>query len=213
MTSKLDYTAERRLIVADGGLPANFDVLLDVARGVNVINGWRRWLLRLRDAIIHLGWSDQSMHPRELRLAERRSSDTDSLVFLMIGRDAADGQMRLTPLFRQFDIRWSKAGSAQLFADLERTAIELAEASGATPFYALEGGPLSKFTTVHPLGGCPMADDVSQGVVDDAGRVHGYPGLHVLDGSIVPTALGVNPSKTIAALAERGAARLVEDLA
>ena len=38
-------------------------------------------------------------------------------------------------------------------------------------------------------------------------------GLYVLDGSIVPTALGVNPSKTIAALAERGAARLVEELA
>ena len=76
----------------------------------------------------------------------------------MIGRDAADGRMRLTPLFRRFDIRWSNAGSARLFADLERTARELAAAAEATPFYALEGGPLSKFTTVHPLGGCPMAE-------------------------------------------------------
>ena len=57
-----------------------------------------------------------------------------------------------------------------------------------------------------------MADGPADGVVDDAGRVYGYPGLHVLDGSIVPTALGVNPSKTIAALAERGVARLVETL-
>jgi cholesterol oxidase len=211
MTSRLDYSAERGLMVADGGLPQNFDVLLDVARGVNVIRGRRRWLLRLRDALVHLGWSDQPMHPRELHLAERRA-DTDSLVFLMIGRDAADGRMRLTPLFRRFDIRWSKAGSAQLFADLERTAKELAAGAEATPFYALEGGPLSKFTTVHPLGGCPMADDPARGVVDDAGRAYGYQGLHVLDGSIVPTALGVNPSKTIAALAERGAARLVEEL-
>jgi cholesterol oxidase len=209
MTSRLDYTAERRLMLADGGLPANFDVLLDVARGVNVIRGWRRWLLRLRDAIVHLGWSDQAMHPRELRLRERRP-DTDSRIFLMIGRDAADGRMRLTPVLRRFDIRWSKAGSAQLFAELERTANELAAAAQATPFYALEGGPLSKFATVHPLGGCPMADDPARGVVDDRGRVYGYPGLHVLDGSIVPTALGVNPSKTIAALAERGATRLVE---
>ena len=48
MTSKLDYTAERKLIVADGGLPANFEFLLDVARGMNVIRGWRRWLLRLQ---------------------------------------------------------------------------------------------------------------------------------------------------------------------
>jgi cholesterol oxidase len=212
MTSKLDYTAERKLIVADGGLPANFDVLLDVARGVNVIRGWRRWLLRLRAALIYLGWSDQALRPRDLRVPARES-DVDSLIFLMIGRDAADGQMRLTPLLRRFDIRWSKAASAQLFADLEATAKEIAEKSEATPFYALEGGPLSNFTTVHPLGGCPMADDPAAGVVDDLGRVHGHPGLYVLDGSIVPTALGVNPSKTIAALAERGAARLATDLA
>jgi len=211
MTRYLDYTADRHLIVADGGLPANFDVLLDVARGVNVIRGWRRWLLRLRKALIHLGWSDQPLRPREMRHLRQREPDVDSLIFLMIGRDAANGQMRLTPLFRRFDIRWSKDASAALFADLERTAKELAEGSGATPFYALEGGPLSNFMTVHPLGGCPMADDPARGVVDDAGRVHGYPGLRVLDGSIVPTALGVNPSKTIAALAERGVAQLVEE--
>jgi cholesterol oxidase len=48
-------------------------------------------------------------------------------------------------------------------------------------------------------------------VVDDVGRVRGCPGLWILDGSIVPTALGVNPSKTIAALAERGVAALVAD--
>jgi cholesterol oxidase len=212
MTSRLDYSEERHLMVADGGLPANFDVLLDVARGVNVIRGWRRFLLRLRAALIHLGWSDRAVLPRHLRLA-RRESNTDSLIFLMIGRDAADGQMRLTPLFRRFDIRWSKDASRRLFDDLERTAKEIAEASGATPFYALEAGPLSKFATSHPLGGCPMADDPARGVVDDAGTVHGYEGLYVLDGSIVPTALGVNPSKTIAALAERGVARLAGEMA
>jgi cholesterol oxidase len=211
MTSKLDYTADRRLIVADGGLPANFDVLLDIARGVNVIKGWKRWVVRLLKALTHLGLSDQRLHPGHVRVRERRS-DTDALVFLMIGRDAADGQMRLTRLFRRLDIRWSKAGSAQLFRDLERTAKELAEAADAEPFYALDGGPLGTYATVHPLGGCPMADDAAHGVVDDMGRVHGQPGLYVLDGSIIPTALGVNPSKTIAALAERAAHRLAEEL-
>lgn len=212
MTSKLDYTAERGLIVADGGLPASFDLLLDVARGVNVIRGWRRWLLRLRAALIYVGWSDVALRPHDLKV-ERRESDTDALIFLMIGRDAADGQMRLTPFLRRFDIRWSQAASADLFDALGATAREIAEKSDAQPFYALEGGPLSKFTTVHPLGGCPMAEDPAAGVVDDLGRVHGHPGLYVLDGSIIPTALGVNPSKTIAALAERGAAQLAEDLA
>jgi cholesterol oxidase len=53
-----------------------------------------------------------------------------------------------------------------------------------------------------------MSDDPSAGVVDDAGGAR-PDGLYVLDGSIVPTALGVNPSKTIAALAERGVERLL----
>ncbi len=210
MTSRLLYP-ERNLMVADGGLPANFDFLLDVAREVNVIKGWRRALLRLRDWLVQLGWSDRPLRPRDAP-ARPESSNPGSLIFLMIGRDAADGQMRLTPLFKRFDIRWSKEASTKLFTDLERTANELATGSDAEPFYALDGGPLGKFTTVHPLGGCPMADDPRHGVVDDAGHVHGYPGLHVLDGSIVPTSLGVNPSKTIAALAERGVARLVEEI-
>jgi cholesterol oxidase len=56
-----------------------------------------------------------------------------------------------------------------------------------------------------------MSDDPATGVTDDRGRVHGYDGLYVFDGSVVPTALGVNPSKTIAALAERGVERLLTD--
>ena len=127
----------------------------------------------------------------------------------MIGRDAADGRMRLTPLLRRFDIRWSKAGSAALFADLARTAHELARAAQATPFFALEAGPLGKFITVHPLGGCPMADDPARRRRRRRRPVHGHAGPVRPDGSIVPTALGVNPSKTIAALAERGVERMI----
>jgi cholesterol oxidase len=212
MTSALDYTEERQLILADGGLPPGFGGILDVARGVNVIRGWRRALLWVRELLARLGWTDQALRPRELKLREDERQHTpnrDALIFLMFGRDAADGRMRLTPILRRFDIRWSEAGSAQLFADLRRTAEELAGAADATLFYALEGGPLGKFMTVHPLGGCPMGDDPARSVVDDAGAVRGHPGLYVLDGSIVPTSLGVNPSKTIAALAERGVDRIV----
>lgn len=213
MTSALNYTPDRRLIVAEGGLPPGFHGLLDVARAENVIRGPGRWLVWLRNLLAQLGWTDQALRPRELRsLRDGPRPETpnrDALIFLMIGRDAADGRMRLTPLLRRFDIRWRMDGSRELFEQLERTAHELADAVDATPFYALEAGPLGKFMTVHPLGGCPMGDDPAGSVVDDAGRVRGYPGLTVLDGSIVPTALGVNPSKTIAALAERGMDRML----
>jgi cholesterol oxidase len=208
MTSALDYTAEHRFLLADGGLPASFGGLLEIVRGYNALRGWARGLLHLKNLAAQLGFTDQPLTHRTMR-PHAAEPIGDSLVFLMIGRDAADGRMRLTPLLRRFDIRWSKAGSQRLFDAMEQVASELAQAAEATPFFALDAGPLGKFVTVHPLGGCPMADDPAHGVVDDAGRVHGYEGLHVLDGSIVPTALGVNPSKTIAALAERGVERLI----
>ena len=61
----------------------------------------------------------------------------------------------------------------------------------------------------HPLGGCRMAESPDQGVVDHTGAVYGYEGLYCIDGSIVPTSLGVNPSLTISALSERCAEHLV----
>ncbi|MDQ3850439.1 MAG: GMC family oxidoreductase, partial [Actinomycetota bacterium] len=207
MTSRIDYGAES-FMVADGGLPASFSGLLQIVRGVRAITGWGRVRLRVKNAAAQLGLPDRQLTHRDLRL-RRLAPIGDTLIFLIIGRDAANGRMRLTPLFRCLDIRWRKADSATLFDAMRRAAGELAEAVGASSFFALDAGPLGKFITVHPLGGCPMSDDAEAGVVDDGGAVHGYDGLYVLDGSIVPTALGVNPSKTIAALAERGVEQLL----
>jgi hypothetical protein len=55
-----------------------------------------------------------------------------------------------------------------------------------------------------------MAESADLGVVDDTGAAYGYEGLYCIDGSIVPTSLGVNPSLTISALSERSAERLVQ---
>lgn len=69
---------------------------------------------------------------------------------------------------------------------------------------------LGPMISVHPLGGCAMGDDASHGVVNEWGQVFSgtagaevYEGLVVLDGSIVPTSLGINPALTITALALR----------
>jgi cholesterol oxidase len=58
-------------------------------------------------------------------------------------------------------------------------------------------------TTAHILGGACMGATPEQGVIDDRHRVFGYEGLYVIDGSAVSANPGVNPSLTIAALAER----------
>jgi cholesterol oxidase len=71
---------------------------------------------------------------------------------------------------------------------------------------------LAKYlVTPHPLGGCNMGSSAADGVVDHKGEVFGAKNLFVLDGAIVPEAVGVNPSRTIAALAERACALIVAE--
>ncbi|NUT98299.1 MAG: GMC family oxidoreductase, partial [Saccharothrix sp.] len=57
--------------------------------------------------------------------------------------------------------------------------------------------------TAHFIGGCPIGSDASSGVIDPYHRVYGYPGLSVVDGAAISANLGVNPSLTITAQAER----------
>ena len=60
--------------------------------------------------------------------------------------------------------------------------------------------------TAHFLGGCVIGGSADDGVVDPYHRVHGHPGLHIVDGSTISANLGVNPSLTITAQAERAMA-------
>jgi cholesterol oxidase len=57
-------------------------------------------------------------------------------------------------------------------------------------------------TTAHILGGCVIGPDPATGVIDGQNRVYGYDGMYVVDGSMIPANLGVNPSLTITAMAE-----------
>jgi len=87
--------------------------------------------------------------------------------------------------------------------------------------------PGGQLVSVHPLGGCPMGDDVESGVVNHYGQVFFKPdtqkkdpqpkdriynGLYVMDGAIIPCGLGVNPFLTIAALAYRNAGEVAHVL-
>jgi cholesterol oxidase len=83
-------------------------------------------------------------------------------------------------------------------------ATRLGEATGLRAF---PGGSLTEVAdiplTAHFLGGAVIGATPQDGVVDPYHRVWGYPGLHVVDGSAVSANLGVNPSLTITAQAER----------
>lgn len=83
-------------------------------------------------------------------------------------------------------------------------AKRLAEATGR---YTVPGGTWNEVfdvpMTAHFLGGCPISDSPERGVVDAYHRAWGYPGISIVDGSAISANLGVNPSLTITAQAER----------
>ncbi len=152
-----------------------------------------------------------------------RDKDLDhSMVMLGMGHDEARGQ------FRWKDGRYQISWPGLKESSYRKMMFQQFEQIGA-----IEGKRYKRLkafgdnlVTVHPLGGCAMADTPDCGVVNHLGQVFdgrlgGYAdgygqaavhrGLYVADGSVIPTALGVNPYLTICAVTERIATHLIHD--
>jgi cholesterol oxidase len=125
------------------------------------------------------------------------------------GCDAGNGRLSLQGgrLILDWDIRESEP----TIEAIVETHKAFARSTGGLPFVPLTWTAARYLATPHPLGGCNMGSSSAAGVVDHKGEVFGYRNLYVADGAIVPEALGLNPSKTIAALSERIAALIVEE--
>jgi cholesterol oxidase len=84
----------------------------------------------------------------------------------------------------------------------------LAEKLNGIPLSMINESLLNIPGTAHFMGGVPFGKDDSEGVIGLNCQVHNYPGLYVVDGSIMPANPGVNPSLTISALAEYAMAKI-----
>ncbi|HVT59178.1 MAG TPA: GMC family oxidoreductase [Thermoanaerobaculia bacterium] len=89
-----------------------------------------------------------------------------------------------------------------------QAARHLAERIDAFPSSAINEVLLEVPTTAHILGGAAMASTPADGVIDAGNQVFGYPNLYVVDGSMIPANLGVNPSLTITAMAEHAMSQI-----
>lgn len=123
---------------------------------------------------------------------------------LAMGRDRSTGVLALGPGERgALTLDWDVRENGLHFERAREAMARLGEAVGAGTLVENPFSLLSRHITVHPLGGCPMGASPEDGVVDArTGQAFGHPGLYVIDGSIVPGAIGPNPALTIAALAE-----------
>jgi cholesterol oxidase len=164
---------------------------------------------------------------RDLDPLGRRNDPNGALnhgmLYLVMGQDNARGTILFEAPFTEPDgrirISWDQAGQQQIFTrmneEVRRHARALRGSFISNPTWSTFD--LRHLITAHPLGGCPMGDDHLQGAVDPFGRVFAadgsvHQGLSVADGSVIPSALGVNPFLTISAVSEHFVARKIEAL-
>jgi cholesterol oxidase len=144
------------------------------------------------------------------RLASRGSPDAASRItnLFAIGRDNGGGRVLLRN--GRVDISWDYSGeNGALVARMEEAMQAVAEYYGGSFAPLFSWLLFRRILTVHSLGGCHLSADASAGVVSPVGEVHGYPGLFVADGSVIPTSIGFHPCMTIAAVAEHIAEGIV----
>ena len=170
--------------------------------------------LLIQDAAIPRGVSNLFT----LLLGDR--SLNKSMVMLGMGHDGAHG--RVVKRDGRYQVKWPGLKDSDyrkmVFKEFER----LAAAHGGSYKRLKAFG--NNLVTVHPLGGCGMSDDPKFGTTNHLGQVYdgkcisdcyGEPmvhhGLYVADGSVIPTALGVNPYMSIGAVSERIANHIVNN--
>ncbi len=203
ITAGADFsTANHRIYIEDLGFPNPLLWLLEGA--IPSPSRFQNLLLWIKTYILRsLGVTVGSHRIRfEAERIFQGGQTTRFLPYLGMGTDAADGQLKLTR--GQIDIVWNHEKSLSMFQELEQALRELSRGlQGKYLPSILWEWPIKKLLTAHPLGGCFMGDHQEKSVTTPYGEVWGYPHLYVADGSLIPTALSVNPSMTISALAER----------
>lgn len=151
-------------------------------------------------------------HPgRLLRAATVGDWARDTLILLYMRAD--DSQLRLATnrRGRLHSLPSSGPGTHPARASNPRAAAlaqSIADHLGGFPSSFIMEALADAPTTAHLMGGAILSDDPRHGVIGPNHEVWGHPGLYVIDGSALPANPGINPSLTIAALAERAVASM-----
>ena len=195
----------RGFYIQDAGYPVFVDWLVEATQVPGTARRLARFALGRLGARLRGSPKTGLSADLSALLGPGRLSD-GSLPLLGMGRDVPDGVLRLRG--GHLDVDWTTTTSRDYFEGVRNTMRRIAGDLGAD----FQDNPLwwrRRVVTVHPLGGAPMGRHAGEGVCDPNGEVFGFPGLYVLDGSMMPGPVGANPSLTIAALADRACDHLL----
>jgi cholesterol oxidase len=138
--------------------------------------------------------------------------------YLVMAHDDSKGKIVLQD--DRARVVWPGVGTQPIFTAVNGAMAAATHAIGGEhiPTPTWKAITHNNLITVHPLGGCAMAEDAAGGVVNHKGQVFSgalgsdvYANLYVSDGAIIPRSLGVNPLFTISALAERNCVLLLQE--
>jgi cholesterol oxidase len=201
-----DHDRDRAFILEDAAFPAfaSWMVMGAMPRFYSLGNLWGA----LMDAIHRLlGGAGLGRVSFFLSRLLKNDAANRTAVLLCMGLDKGTGTMKLDDQ-GYLVLDWPFRDNMPLYKAILAMGERFKQAIGGKLFVALPNWwwPARHNVTVHALGGCILADSPQQGVTSAAtgtmGQVFGYKGLYVADGAIVPSAVGANPTATIAALAE-----------
>ena len=148
-------------------------------------------------------------HPLESTASLRVRKDWHKRITLLSVMQNLDNQMafRWGGVFKGLrSVSLSGRRAPAYIPEANQAARAYAAISDGVPHNSVLESMLNMSVTAHILGGCPIGADAQNGVIDSRHEVFGHPGLFVMDGSAIPANVGVNPSLTITALAERAMA-------
>lgn len=224
ITAMLDQRAGNSgYVVQDLGVPGALSRLFEEASTTAAMFQG----LDQADQTQHLAWNAPDAQSQADPCAVNPATVSRSLAVAIMARDGAAGVMSAAPDDVEFPqdaglrIDWpGLRNEPGILSAHENLAAQLSQHRAsllANPMWRLLPPELERMLgarrgpmlTVHPLGGCRMADSVAGGVVNHLGQVFDaatpqrlHQGLVVLDGAIVPCSLGINPALTIATLAD-----------
>jgi cholesterol oxidase len=178
------------------GAPMVDDGGLGLSRLGRIVGEIARHPIRFLASKLEPGWGGRTvgllvMQTEENRLRLKTGRD----VFTLFRRGIVSERDRTRPIPAEIPVG-------------HMVARAVASQIGGVALGNIMEGLLGAPITAHPLGGCPMGTSADDGVVDTECRAFHYPGLYVVDGSIVPANPGMNPSLTITALAEYAMSRI-----
>ncbi|HCM33934.1 GMC family oxidoreductase N-terminal domain-containing protein [Chryseobacterium sp.] len=142
-------------------------------------------------------WDDKE-HPFFTEIAPLpMGMDVATALYLLINRVDKKGEVAYDKANQMLKLNWDESNTVNMRENAKYFVIKMNKANGGTRSHFLFNNGFGADICYHPLGGCVLGE-----ATNEFGKLRDHDHLYVLDGSLIPGTIGVNPFVTITAIAE-----------